>query len=64
MQISRQGTKAYQSENLLCDFGTFTAKKVNFIKFLTLIPELDASTFRQVKDACSIILFKGAWAIK
>ena len=66
MQTSRQGTKAYHSENLVYDLGlgTFAADRVNFIWFLTLILGLDASTFRRVKGACSVIPFTGACVLK
>ena len=64
MQTSRQGTKAYHSENLVYHLGKFTADKVDFTWFLNLILGLDASTFRQVKSACSVIPFKGACALK
>ena len=57
-------TKAYHSENLVYYLGRFAANKVDFTWFVTLILELDASTFRWVKGACSVIPFKGACAIK
>ena len=41
-------------------FRKFAANKVNFTWFVTLILGLDASTFRWVKGACSVIPFKGA----
>ena len=44
-------------------FRKFAANKVNFTWFVTLILGLDASTFRWVKGACSVILFKGACAL-
>ena len=53
MQTLCQVTKAYHSENLLYYLGTFTANKVNFTWFFTLILGLDASPFRRVKGACS-----------
>ena len=64
MQTSRQGTNAFRSENLVYDLGTFTAKKVNSIWILTLILELNASTFQQVKGACSVIPYKGAYGVR
>ena len=45
MQTSRQVTKAYHNENLMYFLETLTVIKVNFTWFLTLILELDASTF-------------------
>ena len=57
-------TKAYQSENLVYCLGIFAANKVNSTWFVTLIPGLDASTFRLVKGACGMIPFKGACALK
>ena len=46
-------TKADHSENLVYYLGTFTANKVNSTG-------VDASTFRRVKGACSVIPFKSA----
>ena len=63
MQTLCQVTKTYHSENLLYYFGTFTANKVNFTWFFNLILGLDASTFRRVKGACSVIPFKGTCAL-
>ena len=60
MQELCQVTKAYHSENLLYHLGTFTVNTCFFI----LILGLDASTFGRVKGACSVILFKGACALK
>ena len=54
MQTSGQGTKAYHSENLVYEIGTFTANKVHFTWFLTLVLRVYASTFQRVKGACSI----------
>ena len=64
MQRLCQVNKAYRSENLLYYLGTFTANKVNFTWFFTLILGLDTSTFRRVKGACSVILFEGAFTLK
>ena len=60
MQTLCQVTKAYHSENLLYYLGQSTANKVNFTWLFTLILGLDASTFRRVKGACSVILKRGA----
>ena len=57
-------TKAYHSDNLVYYLEIFAANKVNFTWFVTLILGLDASTFRWVKGACSVIPFKGACALK
>ena len=64
MQTSCQGTKAYHSENVTFDLGTFTANKVNSIWFLTLILGLDVLTFQSVSGACSLIQLEGAWSLK
>ena len=58
MQRLFQVTKAYHSENLVYHLGRFAEKKVNF----TL--GLDASAFRRVKGACSVIMFKGTCALE
>ena len=58
MQSLCHVTKAYHSENWVYYLGKFSANKVNFTWFLTLILGLDASTFRQVKGACSGIPFR------
>ena len=47
--------KAYHSDNLVYHLGIFAANKVNFTWFVTVILGLDASTFRWVKGACSVI---------
>ena len=60
MQMSCHGIKAYLSRNLVYDWGTLTANKVNLACSFTLILGLEALTFRQVnKGACSVILFNG-----
>ena len=55
---------AHHSENVVYDLGTYTANIVNFTWFLKLILGLDASTFRRVKGACSVISFKGTCTLK
>ena len=60
MQTLCQVIKAYHSENLVYYLGTFTANKVNFTWFLTLILGLDTSPFLWVKGACSVIPFRSA----
>ena len=64
MQIPRQGNKTDHSKNLVHYWRIFTINKVNYAWFLTFFLSLDASTFRRVKGACSVILFKGACALK
>ena len=46
------------------NLGTFTANKVNFIWFFTLILGLDALIFRPVKGASSVIPFKGTCTLR
>ena len=58
------GDQAYLSENLVYYLGRFAANKVNFTWFVTLILGMDASNFRWVKGACSVIPFKGACVLK
>ena len=64
IQTLCQVNKAYHSENLVYYSGIFAANKVYFTWFVTLILTLDASTFRCVKGACSVIPFKGACTLK
>ena len=64
MQTLCPVNKAYHCKNLLYHLGTFTANKVDFTWFFTPILGLNASTFRRVKGACSVIPFKGACALK
>ena len=63
MQTLCQETIAYHSENVVHYSRKFTANKLNFTWFLTLILGLDASTFRRIKGACSVSPFKGAYAV-
>ena len=64
IQTLYQVTKAYHSKNLVYHLGTFAANKVNFTWFVTLILGLDASTFRLVNGACSVIPFECACTLK
>ena len=45
MQTSCQGTKAYHSENVTYDLGTFTANKVNSIWFFDSDPRTGCLDF-------------------